>query len=269
MKGKETNMEKIPWGPIRSSLTRHFPFGTIKEIVGYSGIDMSQLSHLEQRAIDGASKSELLSAIDSQIGLMNTDDAGRVASICCEEILRRRSDLSEEMDRVLSRVGWKFSGYSLLPIEIFDLTELTDFPEEAHVDIEKAATRLRDGDLSGALSSGCGALDSVTAAIYEEFGLGDPSRASFQEKISKSLNVIGTKEMLKEELSEINWTPEDITIFIHNLGGSLNQAAFILQKLRSNMGDVHGTKPVINALVYDSIKWSSLILRMLVTRNSI
>jgi hypothetical protein len=29
------------------------------------------------------------------------------------------------------------------------------------------------------------------------------------------------------------------------------------------MGDVHGTKPVITALVYDSLKWSSLILRIL------
>ena len=269
MKGKETNMGKIPWGPIRSSLTQYFSFGTIKEIIGYTGIDMSQLSHLEQRSSGGASKSELLSAIDRQIGLMNADDAGRVASICCEEILRRRSNLSEEMERVLSRVGWKFSGYSLLPIEIFDLTELTDLPEEAHADIEKAATRLRDGDLSGALSAGCGAIDSVTAAIYGEFSLGDPNRASFQERISKSLNAIGSKEGLKEELREINWIQEDIRIFTNNLSGSLNQAAFILQKLRSNMGDVHGTKPVINALVYDSIKWSSLILRMLVTRNSI
>ena len=42
------------------------------------------------------------------------------------------------------------------------------------------------------------------------------------------------------------------------LEGSLNQDAFVMQKLQSDMGDVHGTKPVISVLVYNSIKWSSL-----------
>ncbi|GAF68906.1 unnamed protein product, partial [marine sediment metagenome] len=249
-------MKKIPWGPIRSSLTQYFSFGAIKEIIGYTGLNMSQLAHLEQKSKGGASKSELLSAIDKQIGLMNPESAGQVASICCEEMLRCKKDLSEEMERVLSRVGWKFSGTSLIPIEIFDLSELTELPEEAHADLEKAATRLRDGDLSGSLSACCGALDSVTASIYREFSLGDPNKASFQERISKSLNAIGSKDGLDKELQEITWTEEDIKMFTNNLSGSLNQAAFVMQKLRSNMGDVHGTKPAINALVFDSIKWS-------------
>jgi hypothetical protein len=32
---------------------------------------------------------------------------------------------------------------------------------------------------------------------------------------------------------------------------------------------VHGTKPVISALVFDSIKWSLLMLRILLTRNGL
>jgi hypothetical protein len=261
------SMKKIPWGPIRSALTEKFSFGDIKQIVGYTNINMSTLAHLEQKAQGGASKSQLLSAIDAQVGAMNADDTGYFASICCEEILRKKPELISELERVLSRVGWKFSGSVILPIEIFDVSELTDIPNEAHEDILKAASRLRNGDLSGALSASCGALDSVTSSIYQEFKLGDPNQASFQERIKKSIDAIGSKEGLIQELQEIGWEESDFKPLSNNLEGSLNQAAFIMQKLRSNMGDVHGTKPVISALVYDSIKWSLLLLRLLVMRK--
>lgn len=261
------SMKKIPWGPIRSSLTENFSFGDIKQIVGYTNINMSSLAHLEQKPQDGASKSQLLSAIDAQIGAMNDDEVSSFASICCEEILRKKPNLISELERVLSRVGWKFSGAEILPIEIFDVSELSDIPEDAHQDILKAANRLRDGDLSGALSASCGALDSVTGSIYQEFGLGDPNKASFQERIKKSIDAIGAKEQLIQELQEIGWAEPDFKPLSLNVEGSLNQAAFVMQKLRSNMGDVHGTKLVISALVYDSIKWSLLLLRILVTRK--
>jgi len=262
-------MEKIPWGPIRSLLTAHFSFGDIKEIVGYANIDMSQLSHLEQRAKGGATKSQLLSAIDAQIGQMDQNGSGFVASICCEEMLIRKPHILNEIERVLSRVGWKFSGTSLLPIEIFDIAELQEIPNEANDDIQKAATRLRDGDLSGSLSASCGAIDSVTTAIYQEFNLGNPNDASFQERIKKSIKAIGALENLKNDLQGIGWDDKDINPLSNNFEGSLNQAAFVMQKLRSGMSDVHGTKPVISAIVYDSIKWSLLILRILITRKSL
>lgn len=260
-------MNRIPWGPIRSSLTENFSFGEIKHIVGYADIDMSQLSHLEQQSQGGASKSQLLSEIDRQIGRMEPNRAKVVASICCEEILRRKPDLIGEFERVLSRVNWKFSGTTLLPVEIFDVLEMKDIPGKAHEDIQKAASRLRDGDLSGSLSASCGALDSVTSAIYQEFGLSDLNNASFQQRITRSIDAIGAKENLLRELQDIGWGGPDAERLASNLGGSLNQAAFVMQKLRSNMGDVHGSKPVISALVYDSIKWSLLLLRILVTRK--
>jgi len=260
-------MKKIPWGPIRSMLADQFSFGDIKQIIGNANIDMSQLANLEQKSQGGATKSQLLSAIDARVGAMDADAAGKVASICCEEMLRKKPDLVSELERVLSRVGWKFSEMVILPIEIFDASELQDIPENAHEDILKAVIRLRDGDLSGSLTASCGALDSVTGAIYEEFELGDPNKASFQERIKKSIDAIGAKDQLIQELQEIGWNESDFKPLSSNLEGSLNQAAFVMQKLRSNMGDVHGTKPVITALVYDSVKWSLLLLRILVTRN--
>ena len=182
-------------------------------------------------------------------------------------MMRRKPEVVDELERVLSRVGWKFSGTALIPIEVFDIAELTDIPETAQADLQKAASRLRDGDLSGALSAACGALDSVTSDIYSRHGLGDAGKASFQERIRKSLDALQVKDRLIDELANnIGWVETDYKPLSANLDGSLNQAAYIMQKLRADMGDVHGTKPVIAALVYDSIKWSSLLLRMLATR---
>ncbi|AVD64566.1 hypothetical protein ACJ8LH_13035 [Serratia sp. CY49633] len=261
---KEIKM--IPWGPIRSTLTDKFSFGDIKQIVGYGDLDMSSLANLEQKPQNGASKSQLLSEIDKQVALMDDKRRNAFVSICCEEMMRRKPETIAEIDRVLSRIGWKFSGTSLIPIEIFDIAELAEIPEAAHADIQKAACRLRDGDLSGALSAACGALDAVTNDIYKRYGLGDVGKASFQERVKKSIDALQVKDRLIGELAEIGWTEPDYKLLSANIDGSLNQAAFVMQKLRSDMGDVHGTKPVISALVYDSIKWSSLLLRILVIR---
>ncbi|MDP1931635.1 MAG: hypothetical protein Q8L60_09280 [Gammaproteobacteria bacterium] len=256
-------MNKIPWGPIRSSLATDFSFSDIKVIAGYADLDMSKLSHLEQKYQGGATKSQLLSAIDEQVGRMEDDQRSHVASICCEEMLRLKPAKINELERILSRVGWKFSGTTLLPVEIFDIAELQDIPELAKEDILKAASRLRDGDLSGSLSASCGALDTVTASIYNDYNLGDPTKASFQERIKRSVDTVGAKAALIQELQQIGWGDPDIKPLTSNLDGALNQAAFVMQKLRSDMGDVHGTKPVVSALVYDSIKWSLLLLRVL------
>ncbi|ANF57890.1 hypothetical protein [Halotalea alkalilenta] len=261
-----TASNAIPWGPVRSTLTEKFSFGDIKQIVGYGDLDMSRIAHLEQKPQNGASKSQLLSEIDKQVGAMDDKCRNAFVSICCEEMMRRKSDVIEELDRVLSRVGWKFSGTSLVPVDIFDIAELADIPEAAHADIQKAASRLRDGDLSGALSAACGALDAVTSDIYGRYRLGDPGKASFQERIKKSIDALEVKDSLMRELAEIGWSESDYKPLSANIEGSLNQAAFVMQKLRSDMGDVHGTKPVITALVYDSIKWSSLLLRVLAIR---
>jgi len=72
---------------------------------------------------------------------------------------------------------------------------------------------------------------------------------------------------LVSELEAIGWAESDYKPLSSNLDGSLNQAAYVMQKLRSDMGDAHGTKPVISALVFDSIKWSLLLLRIMATRN--
>lgn len=258
------NRNRQAWGVIRSVLLENFTFGTIKAIAGSAGLDPTQMAHLEQTSGHrSASKSQLLSAIDRQVGELDEQQAGRFLCIVTEEMLRRQPSVEIDLRESLQRLGWTLHDGHLLEVSIFDISDLPELPETSHGDLIKAATRLRDGDLSGAVSAACAAVDAVTSNIYQLKNLGDEGIASFQEKISRSLEALNTLGDLEQQLVDLGWNQTDANILSKNLRGSLNQAAFVLQSLRSKMGDVHGTKPILKPLVFDSIKWATLIVRML------
>jgi hypothetical protein len=253
----------IIWGPIRVIFEKHFWFSVIKQIVALAGFDITLLSHLQpMKGNTGASRGEMLTFIDSFIKDMEQERKRQFIIICTEEILRQKPDVLSELNSYLSRLGWVYHESYIIPIDIFDPGELPELPNEAHTDLIKAATRLRDGDLSGAISAACAAIDSVTGKIYSEKELGDIGNASFQERVNKSLRAIDVSNRLNIELTELGWEPNEITQFIKNLEGSINQSAYVMQKLRSKMGDVHGSKPTVKPLVFDSIKWALIIIRL-------
>jgi hypothetical protein len=245
----------ILWSVIRSVLQERIRFGIIKEMLGRTGADTITSPAFQTHS--------LLDNIDSQFRAMKPPEQSRFLRIITEELLRRRPDLEPELRDCLERLGWTLYEGTIVQVDVLDISELPELPEEAHTDLLKAATRFRDGDLSGALAAACGAVDAVTTKIYAQKSLGDPGNASFQEKVKKSLGVQGTFTLLEEELAAAGWDPQNISMFKNNLVGALNQGAFVMQKLRSEMSDVHGTKPILKPLVFDSIKWAALIIRML------
>jgi hypothetical protein len=103
----------------------------------------------------------------------------------------------------------------------------------------------------------------VTARIFKEQTLGVASDASFQEKVSRSLSACGVLQEVEKQLGELGWEASDASMFTKTLRGAPNQGAYVMQALRSRMGDVHGTKPILKPLVCDSIKWAELIVRIL------
>lgn len=252
----------IAWGPVRSVL-EGLTFASIKDVVGLGGVDLRKLSHLDQKFSGGATKGQLMTAIDGVIREFDGATFERFLRIVTEEVLRGSPGTMIRLQDQLARLGWAYSGGALLPIDLLDPAEVEELPEESRQDLTKAASRLRDGDLSGAVSAACGAVDSVTARVYAERGLGDPGAASFQEKVNRAIRASGVVPSLEAQLAELGWHPADIRAFKENLIGSINQAAFVMQKLRSEMGDVHGTKPILRPLVFDSVKWAALIMRLL------
>lgn len=248
------------WGTIRATL-KAFEFSEIKTILGLAGFDLSVISHLEQAQKDGTSKGKLLSRIDMAFGEMDDGERKRFTTLLVEEILLRKPESERQLENDLSRLGWTLIQGRLLPIQLFDRDDVKDISEKSLLEMVKAAQRFRDGDLSGAISAACGAVDIVTSRVYMEKNIGDPGAASFQERCRKSFVATGVDANLKKELQEIGWNPNDVDMFERNFAGALNQGAYIMQSLRSKMGDVHGTKPVLKALVFDSIKWALLMIR--------
>lgn len=251
------------WNALRATLQNNFSFYDIKEIVGLGGFDLASIAHLEQKAGGGASKGQLMTKIDHGLCALDEESFNRFIAVVAEEVLKRKPDSRESLDDNLSRLGWTLSGNAVIHITILDTSVLPELPTEAQEDIIKAAQRLRDGDLSGAISSACGALDAATSAIYSSVGLGDPTRYAFQERCKRSLEAKGVIPQMEQQLRELGWKKQEIKSFRKNFEGAMNQGAYVIQTLRSTMDDVHGTKPILKPLVFDCLKWAELMLRAL------
>lgn len=253
------------WGAVRACL-QELSFYDIKEVAGLSGFDVTAAAHLVQKAQGGATKGQLMSEVDAQVALMSSAVQRQFLTVLIEELLRRRPETQEKLSEYLNRLGWTFVNKTLIPLALFDVNTLADTPDESHHDLLKAAQRLRDGDLGGAISAACGAVDAATSRVYLDLGLGDPTKASFQERCKRAALAKGVLFELDQQLSVLGWPAVEITPFKKNLEGALNQGAYVMQTLRSRMGDVHGTKPILRSLVFDCLRWAELLVGTLVER---
>ena len=68
-------------------------------------------------------------------------------------MLRRQPQVEPNLRESLERLGWTLHEGNLVEVAVFDISDLPELPPDAHGDLLKAATRLRDGDLSGAVSA--------------------------------------------------------------------------------------------------------------------
>ncbi|MDB0529626.1 hypothetical protein LBW56_23430 [Ralstonia solanacearum] len=255
---------KTAWGTIRATLGANFSFGYIKEIVGFAGLDMTALGHLRQtQGSGGATKDQLLSAVDQQLAKRSDAELRHVTAIVAEEMLSRNPQLHDALESKLGRHGWGLVDDQLIPLELFDPAELAELPAIPRADLVKAALRFRDGDLSGALSAACGAVNGAVAMVYQQHGLGDSTKASFQEGCNRAVQVVSD---LEAPLCALGWDDATVKPFLQNFKGALNQGAYVMQTLRSKMGDVHGTKPILKSLVFDALKWSELFVRTLTVK---
>ena len=257
----------IIWGVLAPKLnSTSFTFSNIKNILGLSGFDRTILSELQQNHTDSgkptSSKANLIEAVDKELKNWAYNNKKHFLNILTEEIIKNNPDIEEELQSHLERLGWQFYKKQVIPIEILDISELSEMNESSHRDLIKASIRFRDGDLSGAVTSISSAVESVTNDIYEKFNLGESKNSSFQEKCNKSIKAVDFMDKL-ETLSDIGWDQAEIKPLQQNLKGSLNQFAYVVQSLRNKMSDAHGTKEVLKPLVFDAIKFAQIIIRIL------
>lgn len=255
------------WGAIRACLGTLY-FHDIKQVVGLAGLDTTRIAHIDEKLMsDGTSKrptkGALLAGIEQVYAEMGEDKRRRFLATAAEEIVKQKPGVRVDLEEYLRRLGWQWVDNALIPVGLFDTADLAELPEEPRADLLKAAQRFRDGDLSGAISAACGAVDAATSLIYEAAGLGDPEDASFQERCNCALKARGIIAETEIHLGALGWDVADTKPFAQNLKGALNQGAYVMQTLRAKMGDVHGTKPILKPLVFDSLKWAEILVRTL------
>ncbi|MHC4198157.1 MAG: hypothetical protein ACYSRP_09680 [Planctomycetota bacterium] len=169
----------------------------------------------------------------------------------------------ERLNELLQNIGWIMIKDRLVHMDVLNPSDLANLPKASHDDLTKAADRL-PSDISGAITSACAAVESVCNEIYEKYpDLGEADRVTFQAKVNAALKAVGALEHLRDELLLLGWEEGDAHIFYENLKGAINQAANVMERLRSKMGDVHGSKPSLAILAFDSIKWAMIITSLL------
>ncbi len=250
------------WGAVRAAL-QELSIPNIRRVAGLAGFDVTAIPSTSEARGGSGSRAEVMPALDRLFGRMGVVQRRRAVQIIAEEIHHQGGPRAENLNRYLDRLGYGFVEGRIIRISVLSPEDLDYVPERARTDLIRAATRLRDGDFSGALSASCGSIDTATSAIYEHHRLGDPGEASFQEKVARSFEAIGTWRRVTTQLCELGWQEPDAERFSHNLRGAVNQAANVLQTLRANMSDVHGHRHTIRWIVFDSLKWAQAILALL------
>jgi hypothetical protein len=246
-----------PWGPI-SSLLFELSSDDVQRIVERAGLTPDWTLSKEEAYSHTTRKRAFRGRIAKLYQDLHLDERKLFIINVARGIIDINPDHRDRINDLLQNIGWALAVDRLIQVDVLDPSDLVNLPQSARDDLSKAAERL-PSDLSGAITNACGAVESVCAEIYGKFNLGEVEKASFQEKVNRSLDAVKALERLKEELVHLGWEEDKAEILCKNLKGAVSQAAYVMQGIRSGMGDVHGSKPALNTIAFDSIKWAMII----------
>ena len=247
-----------PWGPISALLYTIGDIEDVLRIVSLAGlsieIDLSKEEKFSHKTRIRAYSQRISETYE------NLEEGHKFIFILnvARELINEEPELVDTSNRILNRIGWFFIGDKLVKYDLINPSDIQNLPESSIEDISKAAERLPN-DLSGAITSACSAVDAITSKIYAEYDIGKFGEASFQKKVSNSLSALNITGNLKEELIDLGWEEKKADEFSHIFKKAILNYLKVLEILRSNMGDVHGTKPVLQKLAFSALNWSMTI----------
>ena len=247
------------WGSLRGIIRDNFSFAQIKDLVGAAGLPIHTLAHLQQKSSGGASKGQLMDAIDVLVGLLSPEDQDRFVIACIAETLTRTPDIRSSLEAVLSRVGWGLIDKEPHPFHLQIDLDTSNLKGPIREGIINCLKRYRDGDISGAMTSVCGIVDSVTEQIYIKRNLEKYYNDSYQQRITKAFSSLKNEFFLPLTRS---FTDEaEITRLWDNYRGSINQAAYVLGSFRRAFSDSHGVKTAPSELIQRALDCAIFIIR--------
>lgn len=247
------------WGSIRGIIRNMFSFAEIKDLVGASGLPIHRLSHLQQKFSGGASKGQLMDAIDGLVANLDDDSRDRFVEGCLIEAVKSWPKCIEQLDHVLHRVGWGISDAGPYPLRLQIDLETAHLSEPIHDGVANCLRRYRQGDMAGAISAICGVVDSLTEDIYKKYGLGNHRDDSYQQRISRSFAAL--EASFRKPLATTNLAPKEANRIWQNHKGAVNQAGYVLGAFRREYSDAHGVQNSPPEMVQRAIDCAVFIVR--------
>ena len=236
----------------------------IQEIVEYSGLAPDWSISQKDNWLN-ARRRVYRGRVSSLVPNLSNDERDRFIRNVAKRLIKIEPSLIDELNEVLRGIGWSFIDNNLVLNDQMNIHDIQNLPQDTITDLSKAVERLPD-DMSGAITAACGAVDSVCKKLYNlNPELGDINKAgSFQSKINKVFGTLNISEKMKEALINLGWREIKADELSKHLKNAISQYAKVLEILRSNMGDTHGTEKVLPRLAFSSIKWSMTISSLLI-----
>jgi hypothetical protein len=259
-----------PWGPIGACLS-DLTSDQVQVVVGRAGLALNWDLSAQQDYSHLTRVREFKRRIEEAYRNLTAENQATFVANLASEIIKAKPELEQRLTEALNRIGWTIVNGSVISIELLDPADLANIPETSQPDLLKAADRIK-GDPSGVLTSACGAIDRRTSEIFTVHGLGRPEDASFQERVNRALVACGALDRVERQLVAAGMEQEKARIARENLKGAISHAAYVMQSLRSDLSDAHGTRlttaaitsnPALATLVFDSLKWSMVICSLL------
>lgn len=245
------------WGSVRGVVREHLSFAEIKDLVGEAGLPIYKLAHLQQKGSRYTSKGQLMDGIDGLLNDLDEDARDRFVAACVECLMKRNSNLIEDLHTTLGRVGWGVTSGGIYPLRLQIELETFTLDERMQEGIAKTLRRYRDGDFDGAVTSICGLVDAITESVYSKKSLGNHRAASYHERVSKAFRALEIE--FKAPLNSL--AEEDKNKIWNNYHGAVNQAAYVLGAFRREYSDAHGVQSATPQLIQQAIDCSVFIVR--------
>ena len=220
----------------------------IHKAVAAAGMDAGQLPPEADRA-------KLMPKVYGLFSALSHDDKVRVIPILAEQIFQQQQP--DSLVRLLQQHGFHYINGGVVPIGFVDEREAFHLPQTAATELSGAMDRLMRGDLSGAVTNACGAVDSTTSRLMTKHGLA--SAQAFSAKVITVVNGLQIFEGLQQEIEGMGVPAAEAKTIAANLHDATKKAADALAAMRRTMGDVHGKKKATVQMVYSSVKLASAI----------
>jgi hypothetical protein len=249
------------WGPLAGFLSRLNDSDLALAVVSSAGLTLSRALTKDEAYSHKTRVRAILDITAKSYAELDEKQRRLFVANAARELYARNPGWAGVLNGPLGYIGYQVVDGVLIQVGAVDTQDLAQVPEVARPDLLKAAERIGH-DPSGAVTSACAAIDAITAQVYMAQGLGNPCDASFQERVNRSLEALGAVTAYDDDLVQLGWDAQKAKQLAQNLKGSINQAANVMQTLRSGMGDVHGTKKTLEHLVFESLKWAVVISTM-------